>query len=195
MSETDRRRALGAERVGAPAIEIRDAIARLASMEHYQRIRLDAVEFYCQRLLCRELISLMDESLEENQLAVLNPEAVKIAFILLLRDMMQTHRNEIVREPEKQNWDTQWIEQFIVGLIYETQAPIQPYQDWLGRIKQGEKEPSNLLIAGLAKQIGVAPAMLLAYHTVACDLTHEEVLSSGKPAVRDRPKKWWQFWK
>lgn len=176
-------------------MEIRDAISRLASMEQYQQIRFDAVEFYCQRLLCRELISLMDESLDESQLAALNPDAVKIAFLLLLRDMMQTHRRQIVRETQTQNWDTQRIEQFIVGLIYETQAPIQPYQDWLGRIKPGEKEPSEMLIAGLGTQIGVEPEMLLAYHSVACDLVREEVLSSGQPVVLDHPKKWWQFWK
>ncbi len=146
-------------------------------MEQYQRIRFDAVEFYCERLLYRELISLMDESLELDQLAALDPEAVKIVFIMLLRDMMQTHRSEIVIEPEAQNWDTQRIEQFIVGLICETQAPMQPYLDWLDQIKQGEKEPSNMLIAGLAKQIGVDRKMLFAYQAAACDITHEDVLS------------------
>jgi len=158
-------------------MEICNAIGRLQSMEEYQRIRFDAVEFYCDRFLCSELMSLIDESLSIEQLAELNPNVVKVAFIMLLRDMMQSHRHKIVTEPEEQSWDTQRIEQFIVALFFESQAPMQPYQDWLEVVKSEEEEPSAMLLAGLAKQLGVNRNMLFVYQMSTIDVIAEDVLS------------------
>jgi hypothetical protein len=173
----NQRAQLGAARVGTPANELQQAIARLASMEEYQQIRFDAVEFYCQRLLFRELISLIDESLTLEQLAELDPDTVKVVFLMLLRDMMQSHRQKIVKTPQGQKWDTQWIEQFILGLFYELQAPVQPYQDWLSFVADEDTEDSAPLMAGLAGQLGVNPKMLYIYQLSACDVVLEEVLS------------------
>ena len=105
------------------------------------------------------------------------PEVVKVVFLMLLRDMMQPHRATIVKDAQTQNWDTHRIEQFIVGLFYEAQAPIQPYQDWLEVVQSHDEEPSTTLITGLAQQIAVDPKMLFLYHMTACDVTGEDVLS------------------
>jgi hypothetical protein len=177
MSDAEDRRRLGGEKVGTPVGEIMDAIGRLAAMEQYQRIRYEAVEFYCDRFLCRELISLIDESWDLAQLTAANPDVIKVAFIMLLRDMMQAHRAKIVIDPDSQNWDTQWIEQFITGLFYETQSPIQPYQDWLSAVESQDEEESAILLLGLAKQLSLDPPTLYQYQMAARDVTLEETLA------------------
>jgi hypothetical protein len=184
MVDHNERTLLGAEKVGTPVNEIRGAIARLASMEQYQQIRYDLVDFYCDRFLCRELISLIDESWSVEQLAAANADVIKVAFIMLLRDMMQAHRRDIVLDAGKQKWDTQWIEQFIVGLLYESQAPMQPYQDWLSTVEPPRQEDSAMLLTGLAKQLCLDPGTLFEYQMAAREVVGEQL-----------PKRpWWRFW-
>lgn len=176
MSEANERSLLGAEKVGMPISEIVAAIGRLAEMEQYQQIRYEAVEYYCDCFLCRELISLIDESWDLEQLEAANPDVVKVACIMLLRDMMQAHRHKIVIDPERQSWDTQWIEQFTAGLFFEVQVPMQPYQDWLSVVESQEEEESAMLLLGLAKQLAVDPQTLYQYQMAAREVTLEDVL-------------------
>lgn len=172
------RKMLGAEQVGLPVNQIHDAITRFAAMEQYQQIRYDAVEYYCEEFLFSHLISLIDESWSDEQFEASNPDVVKFAIIMLLRDMMQTHRHSIVRSGTEQSWDTQWIEQFTAGLFYEARTPMQPYMDWLEVIEEGKEEPTEMLIAALAKQIEVDVMMLYVYHMSACDITRKDVFEN-----------------
>ena len=175
MIEPKNRTLLGAEKVGTPVNEIRGAIARLASTGQYQQIRYELVLIYCDRFLCRELISLIDESWSLEQLSAANPDVVKAAFIMLLRDMMQAHRKYLVLDARTQKWDTQWIEKFIAGLFIETQAPMQPYLDWLSRVEPPRQEDSAMLLTGLAKQLSLDPKALFDYQMAARDLVGEQL--------------------
>lgn len=176
MGDADERRRLGAEKVGKPAGDVMDAIARLSTMEEYRRLRYDAIQFYGERFLCRELMALIDESWDMERLSAVNPDVVKVAFIMLLRDMMQTHRDKIVIDPDDQKWDTQWIEHFVAALFFEAKAPMQPYQSWLSVVQSQGKEDSAMLSLGLAKQLSLDPSTLYQAQTAACQVTLEETL-------------------
>jgi hypothetical protein len=108
-------------------------------------------------------------------LAAIDPAVVKVAFIMLLRDMMQSHRKTIVLDASEQNWDTQRIEQFIVGLFYETQAPMQPYTDWLAMVASKGQEDSAMFCLALAKQLRLDPPSLYQYQMAACEVAGEQL--------------------
>ena len=124
-SNRERRGALGAQGFGDPAIEILHAIGRLKTIDHYDVIRFDAVDFYCQRLLFGRLITQIDNTISTDDLQGLKPEEVKSSFIMLLRDMMQQHRTLIVSKHEPELFETARIEQFTAGLIHEARAEME----------------------------------------------------------------------
>ena len=195
MNEKDKRRAFVGivKNIGIPAKELLEAIERLFSMQEYKKIRFDAVYFYCQKLIFGDngLISSIYSFSTPTQLEELNTVDVKLAFIMLLRDMMQNHRNEIVIDAKEQRWDLQRIEQFTVGLLYEMRVPIEPYLLWfeiahpnkeelLDMTSNQEEEPLDMLIALLAKQLSLEPDILYVWHKIVSNTTLKDVLSHSQ---------------
>lgn len=168
----------GKQNVGIPSLLIEKAIETASKDSEFKEIRFDAIKYYCDRLLFRALPEEMYNTLSVEQLKVLSPDVVKVVYLLLIRDMMQRFRYKIITKDHKQSWDTQSIELLTVKLFELTDAPLQPYIEWIQRQEEGVEENSKVLILGLSKRIGLEANVLWNYHDAMCEIVNEDILTT-----------------
>jgi len=130
-------------------MQIKSAIEHLQGIEQYQRVNFEAINFYCNNFLRGELMRLIDE----------HHDIVSLTKI----------------DSASQKWPTEQIEQFTVGLIFESDADPTLYQSWLKKVeeKNGE-EPATVFISGVARRLNVDTKMLFLNQKVACDVIEED---------------------
>jgi hypothetical protein len=177
----------GQRNVGIPGLQIREAIERLQRTDEFSSVRYDAIAYYCDRLLFRCLPEELDSALRTEDLKALSPDVTKVVFILLIRDFLRRFHDRLVPADFLQNWRELWVEKFTVKLLALTDAPVTPYVQWLTRFGEDEEEDPALLIAGLARQLGIDAAILWQLHTAMCEVAEEDLLGGSADSKGEHP--------
>ncbi|WP_040763652.1 hypothetical protein [Novipirellula maiorica] len=166
------KRIYGRANVGRPGLRIREVILELSTSKRFEGLNFSAIDRYVDTSVARGIPEELDKTLSLEQVRNLNPDLVKVVFIMLIRDLLR--RNQVHFETSGDGDSWKLVESFTVELFKLSDAPLEPYVGWLTRIESGIDDDPIVLISGLAAQLGIEPESLYALHEAGCQVTEDE---------------------
>jgi hypothetical protein len=101
--EAEKAISLGQEKVGIPQRETIDAIYAEIQNQNWKDFKYDKIEYYMERMLYSNLMSILQKALPDSKLEKLDPNRVRVINLLLLRDHCR-HNADIIRPLTRDNW-------------------------------------------------------------------------------------------
>ena len=178
-SSSSSRILLGRLNVAQPIDALIEAAAAVLSDAEYSPVRDDAVRFYCERFLQGAFSRLIDRTWSDDQLAKVDPNAIRDASYLLLGDMLRKLAQRLV--PADYPRPDLWQEKFLVMLSAKSRVPVELYGQWVMQLDRYDADTTTQL-QKLAQKLGLPGQALVQIQAAAIEVTHREVLAAPPTA-------------
>ncbi|WP_159565156.1 hypothetical protein [Budvicia diplopodorum] len=97
---------LGLKRIGVPTTKFLQVVTGTVAETCGPDFRSDAVRYYAERVFCKWIPTLIEDSYSDRQLAALAPETLRSAYLALLWDMLRHNKIILWDSPDDGDWVT-----------------------------------------------------------------------------------------
>ena len=163
------RKQIGQQRLGTPLMATFEALVDTIDQKGWHDFNRGPVGYYFTKMLGHWLLHLMDKSLTDEQLQLVSPEDVRVATLLLLRDMFRQNP-DLLRPGIRSD---SWVEPLFMEVVIKLAVSVDRFDDD-GQPYELEDTSNCGWAESIAKPFGIIPQKLFACHSAIIEGVRSE---------------------